>query len=526
MSSHRRTRPSLLGLPLLIVAVLSIGGAPAASPAAASAHRPTPVAPIPASAFLQPDDLGGAATWSPEASRWPYLRGPRPNGDGGYASARSLRAEGTVAALYAVADRPTVVVEYVAAYQGDGAARYLAELRRALRRVGDAADRPGRWSVQATGVAGHDSLLLRLRRQIEDPVGQPLAHTTYVVVARTGRAVVSLADTGWESGSGHRGVVLDLIGAALGRAAFPTRYRAIPVGGPTAMAHGLNDRGEVVGQFVAGDGVTRAFRWYRGHRTVLPTLPGPGRSATATDINARGEVVGASDGPHGRRAVLWRHGDVTDLGTLGGDYSWAAALNDRGDVVGASTTAAGELHAFLWSGGRMRDLGLPGTSYAADVNNHVTVVGMADFGDPGRDTAFRWRHGVAVRLPAPGRAHVAALNDRGTAVGSYTLDGPPAHAVRWYGGVMTPLGGLPGGGGSGARSVNRRGAILGAVGVAPYSMVEHPVIWASGLTHDLSALGVPAEAAYYVSALNAGGAFVAAGAMYVPAGYLGRRPAT
>ena len=65
---------------------------------------------------------------------------------------------------------------------------------------------------------------------------------------------------------------------------------------------------------------------------------------------------------------------MTDLGTLGGTYSDALALNDQGRVVGRSSTPSGAYHAFSWTSGEgMIDLGTLGgvKSEALAVNELV-----------------------------------------------------------------------------------------------------------------------------------------------------------
>jgi probable HAF family extracellular repeat protein len=72
---------------------------------------------------------------------------------------------------------------------------------------------------------------------------------------------------------------------------------------------------------------------------------------------------------------------IIDLGTLGGALAQAFGLDARSQIVGASTTASGDVHAFQWEKGAMIDLGtLPGglTSSAAAINSRAQVVGRAD----------------------------------------------------------------------------------------------------------------------------------------------------
>ena len=74
--------------------------------------------------------------------------------------------------------------------------------------------------------------------------------------------------------------------------------------------------------------VDHAFVWKNGVITDLGTLPG-GQSSFAYWVNNRGLIVGQSQnglidpltGAPEVRGVLWRNGQILDLGTLGGNAS-------------------------------------------------------------------------------------------------------------------------------------------------------------------------------------------------------------
>ncbi|GAA3464831.1 hypothetical protein ACFFSW_22250 [Saccharothrix longispora] len=118
-------------------------------------------------------------------------------------------------------------------------------------------------------------------------------------------------------------------------------------GGVADGPQAINERGDVVGWSAVG-GVRRAVVWPGGGKPVVLGVPGP---AEAVAVNERGDVVGwtSADDPDAPRAFLWRDGRVTYLGSLGGAHSLPVAINDRGVVVGESTTADGVLKAVRWT---------------------------------------------------------------------------------------------------------------------------------------------------------------------------------
>lgn len=106
---------------------------------------------------------------------------------------------------------------------------------------------------------------------------------------------------------------------------------------------------------------------------------------------------------------------LTDLGTLGGDFSAALALNQAGTAVGYSTLnpddSINETRAAYWLRDDLLPRQLPGfnptnRTYAWDINDRETIVGQA-VRPTGETVAAMWRPNPA----APGGYSLLDLND-------------------------------------------------------------------------------------------------------------------
>jgi probable HAF family extracellular repeat protein len=189
-------------------------------------------------------------------------------------------------------------------------------------------------------------------------------------------------------------------------------------------------------------------------------------------------VLGGSAASPARSAQT--HWVITDLGTLGGKWSEALAINARGQVVGWSYRSDELRHAFLWQDGKMSRGKLPGGYMAVAINNRGLAVGLC----LGREYAARaclWQNGKVrdLRILRHGdRGRALAVNDRGQVVGR-TGVGPPSgkhHAFVWQDGRLTDLGGLRTGDWSAATAINDQGQIIG---ISKPTRVDpsHAVLW-------------------------------------------------
>lgn len=245
-------------------------------------------------------------------------------------------------------------------------------------------------------------------------------------------------------------------------------------GGDGSIASDLNPAGLVAGIITEEEGRRRAVIYQHGRIRELGTLGG--NEGFTKAINANGVVVGSAQTASGAWHAF-RYEEATgmrDLGTLGGNSSYATAITHDGRVAGYADTSGGDFHAFVTQADHsLQDLGTLGgaSSYASGLNAHGVVVGTAQRSD-GFRRAFVYRPGAGMQeigtLPGGRISSATAINDAGLIVGASETEKRRWHAFAWDGKRMLDLGAMIGQGDSYATAVNAAGHVVGSVSINGY----------------------------------------------------------
>src|SRR5450631_3411749 len=164
--------------------------------------------------------------------------------------------------------------------------------------------------------------------------------------------------------------------------------------------------------------------------------------SVATAINGSAEIVGwnffYSNPNFDPQAFLYSNGHMTSINSpsIFPSGNEAFGVNDSGEVVGTGYVTDSDFHAFLYSGGKMTDLGPRGALQASAIaiNNSGQIIG-GYYLTSGGAGAFLITNGKLSTLPVPTAASavsVFAINDIGEIAGAmFFTSGAPSHAAKF-----------------------------------------------------------------------------------------------
>lgn len=211
-------------------------------------------------------------------------------------------------------------------------------------------------------------------------------------------------------------------------------------------------------------------------------------------INDSGYVTGVSaTSGEEMHAFLYDGTTMKDLGAIGGIMSEGTAINASGQVAGKSDiNGIFTEHAFLYEGIKMKDLGTLGgkSSQSCGINASGQIAGNSVMTDKEVRHAFLFSGGAMKDLGTLGGKDSRAygLNASGQVTGwSNTGDGG-THAFLYSGKGMIDLGTL--GGSSCGNGVNASGQVVGE-SYLPDRKTKHIFLYDDGTMYDLTNLIVP-----------------------------------
>lgn len=154
-----------------------------------------------------------------------------------------------------------------------------------------------------------------------------------------------------------------------------------------AVAMGVNDLGDIVGQF-NGNGSDFGFLLHQGKLTII-SFPGATGGTFPSSINNQGVIVGnyftseQRDGSHG---FMWKNGAFTNIEFPGAVATFPVKISNNGDVVGTYIDSPQFEHGFSFDQGRYTAIDRPGfaDTQISAVNSFDNILGFASGSSGGK----------------------------------------------------------------------------------------------------------------------------------------------
>lgn len=258
-----------------------------------------------------------------------------------------------------------------------------------------------------------------------------------------------------------------------------TKLRGMSRGVVLLLAVGCGAESSDAGSHGESVGTAREELLALSYRTDFIAAPEGVSVAGADDINDRGQVVGTSVSAAGALAYRWseRAGFITLARLPGATSTTAVAINEQGTVVGTAELPEGMRRPVVWATpDEIQDLGSYGryvfespdsswsvdAAMATDINDHGHVVGSTSAPEYA-EVAYLWsaERGMQLLGTLGGPTSTAwAVNGRDEVVGTSALPDGTHRGFLWKDGEMLDLGAL-GGSHSDAYAINDWGVVTG-----------------------------------------------------------------
>jgi uncharacterized membrane protein len=211
-----------------------------------------------------------------------------------------------------------------------------------------------------------------------------------------------------------------------------------PGPGNSTLPQKINERGDIVGEFIDSNGVTRGFVRFSDGSFSAPIVD-PNDTVGFTEgrgiNNSRtvcGDYVGSDGNLHG---FFLSGGTFTEYDVTDAVNTVVLGINDPGDFTGGFDDGSGIFHAFVSRGGTITSFSVPGalSTFAYEINNSKQLTVGYYIDSSGILHGYYRDANGALHFPVDPSGSVGTvlfgLNDRNWVVGRYADSSGVTHGL-------------------------------------------------------------------------------------------------